>query len=260
MKVFILTDLEGGAGCESFEQTYEGVNPPRKQAAMEQLTREVNACIEGILETSPGAEVVVWDGHGSGGLVVDQVKGAQCLTRDGSRPYYDLEGYSALFFVGQHAMAGTYQAPLCHTYSSKDVMYYRLNETFIGEFGCRTVVAGMQGVPVIFISGDDKAIREAQFLIPEIETVVTKLGKGLEAAVHLDQEEACQQIRAGAARAMERINEFQPFREYSAPYTFEARYYRPLGPEHRVRQNAQAVFLDERTYQIVTDDLKDLPF
>ncbi|WP_010274682.1 M55 family metallopeptidase [Paenibacillus senegalensis] len=261
MKIFILTDLEGAAGCESFEQTRKGVNPSRKHEVMEQLTREVNACIEGILEVSPKAEIVTWDGHGSGGLLPDKVRGARCLTREnGGRPYYDLEGFSAMLFLGQHAMAGTFQAPLCHTYSSKEIMYYRLNDTFIGEFGCRTLVAGMQGIPVIFISGDDKAIREAQFLIPEIETVITKQGKGIEAAVHIDPEESCRLIRAGAARAVQRIGEFRPFREYSAPYTFEARYYRPFDLAHPKRQDPQLNFLDDRTYQITTNDLADLPF
>lgn len=260
MKIFILTDLEGAAGCDSFEQTRAGVNPPRKQQMMEQLTREVNACIEGIVEASPEAEIAVWDGHGSGGLIPENIKGARCLSRDGSRPYYDLAGYSALFFVGQHAMEGTFQAPLCHTYSSKKIMYYRLNNTFIGEFGCRTLVAGMQGVPVIFISGDDKAIHEAQLLVPEIEPVVTKLGKGVEAAEHLDQEESCRLIRAGASRAIKRLGEFKPFREYSSPYTLEVRYYLPEDPANIKGKHAKAEMVDERTFRIVTDDLADLPF
>jgi D-amino peptidase len=39
-------------------------------------------------------------------------------------------------------MAGTRHAPLCHTYSSTSVAYYRSNGTFVGEFGCRSLVAG----------------------------------------------------------------------------------------------------------------------
>ncbi len=38
---------------------------------MVQLTKEVNACVDGILDATPQAEVVVWDGHGSGGIIED---------------------------------------------------------------------------------------------------------------------------------------------------------------------------------------------
>ena len=157
---------------------------------MEQLGREVNACVSGIRSVHPDAAVDVWDGHGSGGLRESDVADARYL--DDGKPYFDIEEYTALLFVGQHAMAGTVDAPLAHTYSSTDIAYYRLNDTFVGEFGARAFVAGRQGVPTVYLAGDDKAAREAEMFVPDITTTAVKVGQGREAARHLPQDEACE--------------------------------------------------------------------
>ena len=66
MKIYILTDLEGVAMVSRFSQTRE--EGPQKQAAMKLLTQEVNAAVDGILDVDADAEIVVWDGHGTGGI------------------------------------------------------------------------------------------------------------------------------------------------------------------------------------------------
>lgn len=255
MRLFILTDLEGVAGIDSFSQTRTN-DLNQKGPAMQQLAAEVNACIEGIRSVRPDAEVDVWDGHGSGGLHAADLVGGRYL-REG-RPYQDLKGYTALLFVGQHAMAGSAFAPLCHTYSSLQVAYYKLNGIYIGEFGARALIAGHQGVPTIFLSGDDKAALEAQMFVPGIETAVVKWGKGLEAAVHLDPVEACDVVRQGAVRAVQRMGEIEPLAAIKPPYTFEFRYYEPLDKK-RFHQ-ADVEWLDERTCRIKSDDLRRFPF
>ena len=183
-RYFILTDLEGPAGVYNWTQTRaEG---PAKERAMHLLTAEVNACVEGILSVDPGAEVVVWDGHGTGGLWPEELHpDARYLPGTYGRPYLFPEGFDGLLFVGQHAMAGTPDGPLCHTYSSRHVEYYRLNGAPIGEFGCRAALAGSFGIPTLFLAGDDKAATEALALVPDLVTAVTKRGLGVQAALHL---------------------------------------------------------------------------
>lgn len=250
-----MTDLEGVAGVDSFAETRSSDRAVRRRA-MTQLAAEVNACIEGIRAADPAAAVDVWDGHGPGGLEPGELVGGRYL-REG-RPYLQLAGYDAVLFVGQHAMAGTAFAPLCHTYSSRTIAYYKLNGIFIGEFGARALIAGRQGVPTIFLSGDDKATLEAQLFVPEIETVAVKRGRGLEAADHTDPAEACQMIRAGAARAVARIGSIPPLTGIEPPYTFELRY---LEPPDKARWDRPGVeWLDARTLRWVTDDLTALPF
>lgn len=259
MKFFILTDLEGVAGTDSFTQTRTR-DPAPKEGSMRQLTREVNACAAGIRAVYPDAVIDVWDGHDTGGLLPEELVGVNCIGRTPpSKPYYHLAGYAAMLFVGQHAMAGTIDAPLNHTYSSTSVMYYRLNDVFIGEFGARALVAGMQSVPTIFLSGDDKAVLEAKMFIPEIETVATKQGKGIESAIHLDPEEACLRIQEGAMRAVQRLEEIPPFTAIRPPYRFESRHLAPLSAEW-LAKHPNVTQIDPQTYSIETEDLGKLPF
>jgi D-amino peptidase len=256
-KFFIITDLEGAAGTDSFAQT-RTTDIDAKGPSMKQLAREVNACAEGIRSVYPEAIIDVLDGHGTGGLFPEDLIGCNYLDmKDGKRPHHHLEGYDALLIIGQHAMAGTYNAPLCHTFSSKDIMYYRLNGVFIGEFAAHALKAGVQGVPVIFCSGDDKAVMEAKCFVPQLETVVTKIGFGLEHAQHLEPSEACRQIREGAARAVRRMGDIAPFTGFQPPYRFEARYYEPLSES--IRNRDDIILVDERTYRLETDDVFALP-
>ncbi|MEF3302783.1 M55 family metallopeptidase [Paenibacillus sp. GYB003] len=252
---FVLTDLEGPAGVDSFTQTRPGDGfPERVEAAKKLLAREVNACIEGIRSVYGDARIDVWDGHGPGGLLAEDLAYGNYL-REG-QPYKRLEGYDALLFVGQHAMAGTFNAPLNHTYSSKTVAYYKLNGVFIGEFGARALIAGTQGVPTVFLSGDDKAALEAKLFVPEIETAVVKWGRGVEAAVHLDGDEACRVVREGAARAVRRMADIPPFTAISAPYVLEIRY---LNPPQKKQQGPGVEWVDDRTVRLQRDDIRDLP-
>lgn len=257
MNWFILTDLEGVAGAERWDQTYE--EGPYRPETMVQLGREVNAAVAGIYDVDPAAVIDVWDGHGPGGLNPADLDSRARYLREGT-PYKDLDGRCAgLLFVGQHAMAGTFQAPLCHTYSSRSIASYRLNGVFIGEFGARALIAGAVGVPTIYLSGDDKAALEAQVWVPEIVTAVTKQGLGLQRAAHLSADESCALIRRTAAEACRRAGQIPPV-TMAAPYELEVRYLQPQSWEKRTwRPELTATVLDDRTVVLRADDLRHLP-
>lgn len=217
MRHFLLTDLEGPAGVDSWSQTRQGEGPA-KTAAMRLLTAEVNAVLEGILAADPAGAVAVWDGHGSGGILPAELDArARFLARPAPLRESLAAFADALYFVGQHAMAGTPGAPLCHTYSSRTVAEYRLNGVPTGEFGCRAALAGEMGVPSVFLGGDDRAVEEARAVAAAIVGVVTKAGLGLQAAAHLAPEESCARLRAGAERAATRAERIPPHR-VPAPY------------------------------------------
>lgn len=259
LKIFIITDLEGAAMVFRFDQTRADDTSPAKQEAKRLLTAEVNACIDGILGEDSEADVLVWDGHGNGGIVYEQFhQRARLLPhRNTPAPYGLDDSFDAVFFVGQHAMAGTPNAPLAHTYSSRTVEHYLLNGQPVGEFGMRAYLAGtLFNVPVAFLSGDDKAVAEAQALVPELVGVATKEGTGIESAISLAPAEACRRIRKGAARAARKVlkGEFAPVR-LDGPYEWEIRVL--PGQEAALqsylsRENAQQ--LDERTAVIRTGD------
>jgi D-amino peptidase len=239
-----------------FDQTGRDPAPPEsKMQAMRILTGEVNACVDGILDVDPDADVLVWDGHGSGGIVYERLhEGARLLPhRNTPAPYGLDETFDAVFFVGQHAMAGTADAPLAHTYSSKTVEHYKLNGQPVGEFGMRAYLAGtLFDVPVAFLSGDDKAVAEAQALVPDLVGVATKVGTGLESAISLAPSRARKLIRKGARKACRRVLRGRTtVVKLEAPIEWEARVLEGQEPAlqgYLRREGAEQI--DDRTVRI----------
>jgi D-amino peptidase len=255
VRIFIITDLEGPSGVERFSQTYG--DEAFRFASMRHLTREVNACVRGILGAAPDAVVEVLDGHGSGGLIPEEMDERAVYVR-GKDPFRSrfasLTEYDAMMFVGQHAMAGMAHAPLCHTGSSKTIVYYRMNGVYVGEFGSWTALAGYQGVPVIFASGDDKLVAEAEALVPNISAVVTKWGEGWQRARHVSPDEVCAQIESTVSAACQGIDRVPPVR-FEPPYAWEVRYVYPYSAPWRKIAGVRAQQIDAHTMLYRTDDM-----
>ena len=259
MKWYILTDLEGACRVNRWAQTRTDEPTPANLEAKGFLTAEVNAAVAGLLDADPAGEVLVWDGHGSGGLINAEVdprawfiaRGATIDRRCGLD-----ESFAGLLYVGQHAMAGTPAATLCHTYSSKTIEWFELNGQRAGELGCRAAMAGAMGVPTIFLAGDDKAAAEAKAIIPEIVTVTTKISLGIELALHRPPATVLAEIRAGAARAASAAGDIPP-RLVTPPYTLVTRVLEGCSIDHYLRWPG-ARQIDERTVEATAADLTEL--
>jgi D-amino peptidase len=255
MKLYMITDLEGPALISRFNQTRD-VTPEDKVRWMRLLTGEVNACIDGILDFDADAEVVVWDAHGSGGILEEEFhRDGKLIARGPIRPpYYLDESYDALLFVGQHSRAGT-NGVLCHTYSSKSVEYYKINGVELGEFGCRALMAGTMGVPTILCTGDDTAVVEAQELVPNIAGAAVKQALGRELAIHLSHEAACELIREVAHTACTRLGEIEPY-FFEGPYTQEIRFLEGVSIQSSLEAGWE--YVDARTIRKTADDICEL--
>lgn len=108
------------------------------------------------------------------------------------------------------------------------------------------------------LAAEVNACVEARRFVPKIETVATKVGTGLESAVHRDAEEACQLIRQGAERAVKRLGEFESYRRLGPPYQFEARHTQKL-ERAKWAGDLKVSFVDDYTYRIETENIRDLP-
>lgn len=259
MKIYMITDLEGPAMITQFTQTRD-VTREDKAISMKLLTWEINAAVDGILDADNKAEVIVWDGHGSGGIDILEFhpRAKLILGRPIRPPYYMDKTFDALIFVGQHAMAGTEAAPLCHTYSSKSIEYYKLNGMFVGEFGARAIMAGsLFDIPTIFISGDDKAVAEAKALVPKIYGAAVKQGLGREISINLSPKAAHELIRKTAAEACRNIKNIPPVK-MSPPYEFEIKVLEGISIDgYLKRPNVEKI--DDRTVVLRSDNICDLP-
>jgi D-amino peptidase len=213
-KIFVITDLEGVAGIFDSDTQCMPYQSPRWAESQKLLTGEVNAAVDGLLEGG-ATDVVVWDAHdGSRTLsVADIHPKARLLSGTPVSPTMELDSsYSAVVFIGQHAMAGTERGILSHSYSSQGIQNIWVNNQPAGEIGARTMLAGYLGVPVIMLSGDAAACKEIRDLVPNAECAEVKQGVSRGAGFTLPHTAACTLIREKARRAMERLGEVKPYK------------------------------------------------
>ncbi|MGH2616733.1 MAG: M55 family metallopeptidase [Thermomicrobiales bacterium] len=198
----------------------DGAREPTSQdrylRTRQRMTAEVNAAVEGAL--AGGAdEVIVNDSHdGMRNLIPEELHPAVRFITGNDKPLgmaqgVDLEGVGAVFYTGYHAKAGTPAAPLAHTWTGwlNDV---RIDGVSTGEFGINAAVAGSYGVPVVLVTGDDKAVAQTQaFLGDQVVGAVVKEGISTFSALHLHPLKAQQVIREAAEQAVGRARDAPPF-------------------------------------------------
>lgn len=260
-KIFIVTDLEGVAGVVSFS---DQSSPDGRyyDAARKLLTAEVNAAIEGML-SSGVEEILVWDGHGAGAISFEDLHPAATLLHGRPMPPWSrlrevIRRYEAVVMIGQHAMAGTLTGNQNHTQNSRTIDYYRLNGRPIGETAQIALYFGALGLPLIFLSGDLDACREAQELAAGIGVVAVKEGIGRAAAISLSAPEARRRICAGVRQAIEqqRANPIPPL-VWDGPYVLEKRYFHTDVADAAAAQPG-VERVDSQTVRIRADDILEL--
>jgi len=212
MRIWIMTDMEGVAGVLSFD---DHASPQGRwyDLSRKLLTQEVNAAIDGAFD-SGASEILVVDGHGAGGIDVEELeKGVRLLAGSPIPLPWGIDGtFDAAFIVGQHAMAGTERAHLSHTESHTSIQNVWMNGKRIGELGIVAAVAGHFNVPTVLVTGDRAACLEAVAIIPNVETVAVKEGISHGAAVSVAPTEARRLIREGAKSALMKKDFVKPFK------------------------------------------------
>ncbi|MHC4718399.1 MAG: M55 family metallopeptidase [Planctomycetota bacterium] len=258
MKVFMMTDLEGVAGVVSFEpQTYAA--GPENRRACSLLPAEINAAVEALVETG-AQDVLVADCHGPGAVVFEELHPAAKLLHGRplaprSRMMEATSEYDVCMIVGQHAMAGTVDGDLNHTQSSRSIDCIRLNDQPIGEIAQFALSQGASGRPVIFLSGDEAACREAEALIDGITTVAVKCGLGRNSAISLSAAEARGRIGEGVRRAVQRHRD-EPIAPltWPGPYVLEKRFFHTDAAD-RAADTPDAERVDSQTVRFRSDDI-----
>ena len=235
LKICILTDLEGVSGVVTFENHSYPTGKYYEQSKI-LLTKEINAAVEGALEAGT-TEIIVWDGHGSGGINIDYIHPeAIVIMGRFSEGLFKLDpSFDAFMFIGQHAMSNAPNGNLAHSFSSRTINNIWLNGKLIGEIGAMTLYASYFNIPTIFLSGDDVACKEIEELIPNIETVAVKKGLGLNVALNLSPETARLKIKEGIKKAIEKINQIKLYK-VKPPYEVVIEYKNQESAENKTKQ------------------------
>ncbi|HUS90947.1 MAG TPA: M55 family metallopeptidase [Phycisphaerae bacterium] len=252
MNVFVMVDMEGISGICRSDQVLS--DQPEYQRARRFMTLDANACVDGLL-AGGARRVVVRDAHGGGfnflweelDARAEYVQGRSALER-----MPDIARFDGLVLLGYHAMAGTPQAILEHTMSSKAWQNFWMNGRKCGEFAIDAAIAGDHGVPTVMTSGDDKLCREAKRLVKGIVAVQVKRGLDCQGGQLLSMDDAHHRIREGAKEAVAQCKRLKPY-AVKHPVTMRlelvSRGNVPAG-------RAGVKVLDGRTYQVTAETVE----
>ena len=203
MKVFISADIEGITTTTIWPQCTKGEHG--YEAACAQMTREVAAACEGAI--AAGADrIVVKDSHSSATNIDPNglPEGVELIRGWSGHPYSMVTGvdssFDAAMFVGYHSCANREGNPLSHTMST-DPFWVKINGVKTSEFMLYSWACALEGVPTVFLSGDQMLCDDSQGLHPALMTVPVKSGMG--ALTHsLHPATACKKIKETAELAL----------------------------------------------------------
>lgn len=224
MKVFVSCDMEGISGIPSwFAASDKNAN---YFEGRELMTADVNAVIAAAFDA--GAEAVcIRDAHGSAqNLLASKLDPRAQLISGWSSPARMVggidAGFAAVVLVGYHARAGTADGLMCHT-MTRAFRNVRINGVLLGEIGLSAMHAGHYGVPVVALTGDDAACREARELLPWVATATTKWALGRECARMLPPAQACERIAEAVREGLASVSRARPL-TFDAPLRVEVEF------------------------------------
>ncbi len=218
LKVFISVDMEGLAGVVTGSDV--GGTTGDYQYFRKIMAGEASAAVDGALRAG-ATEVVVRDSHGAKQNILpgDLDPRARLLRGASTGPKNMMEGidstFGAVVFIGYHAKAGTPDAILAHT-SNGNVVDFSINGASLPEGGYNALVAGLYGVPVVFVAGDGAVVRQLRALLGKVDGVAVKEAIN-DAITGMSPAAAQEAIRVGVERAVRTRASYRPY-TLTAPY------------------------------------------
>lgn len=211
MKILISADIEGISGVVDMQQIFPEARDYERARRL--MTKEVNAVIEATFEHGADEVVVSDSHHHNNNILIEELYPRATLISGSYQPLSMMQGIDnsvdAVFFVGYHARAGTPEAVIDHTYVFRAINV-KINGKLMGEAGINGRLAGCFGVPVAFVSGDQKAIMCAKEELNNPVGVVVKESISRTAAKIYPFPVVKERLTAGVSEAMKNIKLFKP--------------------------------------------------
>ena len=220
MRAYISADMEGVSGVTHPQDVIPGRSQYERFRHF--LTADVNAAIEGAAQGG-ATEFLVNEAHdGMRNIFLEDLDDRAELIVGSKKPLSMMQGFEGsdvAFFVGYHARAGT-EGILSHTFNSPSVVTgVQLNGEPCSEARMNATLAGLSGIPVGLVTGDDLTCAEAESLYTNVKTAQVKTAIDRYTARCLPQKAALKRIRDAAEDAVRRVEDLVPYAP-AAPYTF----------------------------------------
>jgi D-amino peptidase len=230
MKVLISADMEGATGVTFPDDCAPG--HPRWEYCRKLFTGDVNAAVAGF--AAAGAdEILVNEAHADQrNLLLDQLDARACLLIGTHKPLGMMEGIDrspdAVAFVGYHAGAGE-QGVLAHTYLPNTITAVRINGAPASEGRMNALLAAEFEVPVVLVTGDDRACADAAGYAPDAVGVAVKTCIDRYSAICLPPAASARRISEGAAQGLRSMGKPGATADsYTYEISFDAAHLAPL--------------------------------
>lgn len=235
MRAMISADMEGATGV-----TYPLDVEPRGDEwhrFRKLFTADANAVAIGLLEAGI-EDIVINEAHASmRNILLEELDDRVRLLTGRHKPLgmmQGIEGTDAVVFLGYHAGAGE-KGVLSHTYLGNSILGVWLDGEPASEGYLNSALAKEHGVPVIMVTGDDKACEDALRYAPDAEHVAVKEYVSRYTAICLPPARTFQLQRDAAGRAASRAGRTEA-----------------LARPHRIEVEFDAVQLADATANIPT--------
>ena len=220
MRVFISADMEGVTGVTHPQDVIPGRSQYERFRRF--LTADVNAAIEGAARGG-ATEFLVNEAHdGMRNVLLEDLDGRAELIVGSRKPLSMMQGFEGAdvaFFVGYHARAGA-EGVLSHTFNSPSVVTdVQLNGGPCSEARMNATLAGLSGIPVGLVTGDDPTCAEAESLYTNVKTAQVKTAIDRYTARCPPQRVARERIREASEGAVRSAGDLAPYAP-GPPYTF----------------------------------------
>ncbi len=201
-RIAIIADMEGITGVDAPGDCFP-YTANYWESSVNLMAADVNAIAAGLWDGSDNIDIRVIDAHFTG----QNLEHAKLNDKIQLINYFDLTNCDAVVLCGHHSKAATVNGFLSHTLYPH--LRVRINGEDVGELRLYQWLAGLNNIPVIMLTGDNMAIREASDFMPEVQSLSVKMSQGRASAVSYSLEEMRRLLRIGAREAMGRIDRFQ---------------------------------------------------
>ncbi|MEE1926931.1 M55 family metallopeptidase [Streptomyces sp. TRM 70351] len=212
MKILVSADMEGATGVTWPADVLPGTAAWERCRAM--FTGDVNAAVAGFFDGGAD-EVLVNEAHWTmRNLLLERLDERARLLTGRHKALSMVEGVQhgdvdGVAFVGYHAAAGA-EGVLAHTYLANSLTGVWVDGTRASEGLLNALVCAEFGVPVVLVTGDDRACEDAAGYAPRARTAAVKDYVSRYAAVCRTPARTAADIRAAARAAAPLARRHEP--------------------------------------------------
>ena len=203
MKILISADMEGATGVTWPADVLPGT--PQWERCRPMFTSDVNAAVAGFFDGGAD-EVLINEAHWTmRNLLLEQLDDRAQMLTGRHKSLSMVEGVQhgdvdGIAFVGYHTGAGD-EGVLAHTYLANSITGVWADGVRASEGLLNSLVVAEYGVPVVLVTGDDRAVADAKGYAPEARGVAVKDYVSRYAAVCRTPGRTSADIRAAAREA-----------------------------------------------------------